>query len=120
MEDINFWKPPFRLSCGYGNVYDARGNFCFQFDFSSGDYKKDEEVQQKIIDILNDKTDKKIIKKLKIVDGYKIYMDGNPFITVRWWGYLTGHGAGALWLDHNLAKEIQDDFAIWIVDKLTK
>lgn len=118
MEDINFWKPPFRLSCGYGNVYDARGNFCFQFDFSSGDYKKDEEVQQKIIDILNDKTDKKIIKKLKIVDGYKIYMEDKPFIMIRGWGRLTG--MCAFHLDHDVARKIQDNFAIWILNKLTK
>ena len=118
MEDINFWKPPFRLSCVYGNVYDARGNFCFQFDFNSGDYKKDEEVQQKIIDILNDKTDKKIVKKLEIVDGYKIYMEDKPFITIRGWGRLTG--MCAFHLDHDVARKIQDDFAKWIVDKLTK
>ncbi len=116
MENINFWKPPFRLSCGY--VYDAKGNFCFQFTFDTGNYEKNEEVQQEIINILNDKTDKKIIKKLKIVDGYKIYMEDKPFIMIRGWGRLTG--MCAFHLDHDVARKIQDDFAEWILNKLTK
>lgn len=116
MQDITFWKPPFTLHFGY--AYDAQGDFCFQFTFDTGDYEKDEKVQQKIIDILNDKTDKKIIKKLKIVDGYKIYMEDNPFIMIRGWGHLTG--IGGLHLDHELAMKIQDDFALWILNKLTK
>lgn len=116
LENITFWKPPFRLSCGY--VYDSAGDFCFQFTFKTGDYDKDEEIQQKIIDILNDKIDKRITSKLEIVDGYKIYAWDNPFIMVRGWGHLTG--LSALHLDHDVAKKIQDDFAMWILNKLTK
>lgn len=122
MENIKFWKPPFKLYFSY--VYNSQDNegdqLCFMFDLDSWDYEKDLEIKEEVIEILNGKIDKKITSKLKIVDGYKIYMEDKPFITIRGWGYLTGHGAGALWLDHNLAKEIQDDFAKWIVDKLTK
>lgn len=85
------------------------------FDFVSCPY----EIKREVIDILNDKTDKKIASKLKIVDGYKIYMEDKPFITIRGWGYLTGCGGG-LSLDPDVAKKIKDDFAKWIIDKLTK
>lgn len=118
MENITFWNPPFERY--YRCVYDAEGDFCFRFTFESGDYDKDEEKQQTIIDILNDKTNRKLTNKLEIVDGYKIYMDGSPFIMIRGWGRLTGLGAGGLWLDHDVARKIQDDFAKWIVDKLKK
>lgn len=113
MEKITFWKPPFKkyFSCVYGN----EDQFCFMFDFDSCPY----EIKREVIDILNDKTDKKITAKLEIVDGYKIYMNDKPFITIRGWGYLTGCGGG-LWLDPEVAKKIQDDFAEWIIDKLTK
>ena len=83
------------------------------------DFEKDIEIKREVIDILNDKTDKKLTNKLEIVDGYKIYMNDKPFITIRGWGYLTGCGGG-LCLDPDTAKKIQDDFAKWIVDKLTK
>ena len=122
MENIKFWTPPFKLyfSYVYNNQDDESDQLCFMFDLDSWDYEKDLEIKEEVIEILNGKIDKKITSKLKIVDGYKIYMDGNPFITVRWWGYLTGHGAGALWLNHDVAKKIQDDFALWILNKLTK
>lgn len=113
MENVTFWNPPFKkyYSCVYGN----EDQFCFMFDFDSCPY----EIKREVIDILNDKTDKKIIKKLEIVDGYKIYMENKPFITIRGWGYLTGCGGG-LCLDPDVAKKTQDDFIKWIVNKLTK
>jgi hypothetical protein len=99
-------------------VYDNEGQFCFQFDFHTGDYDKDEEAQQKIVDILNDKITEKITAKMEIINGYQIYVNDNPFITIRGWGHLTG--IGALHLDHDVAMKIQDDFALWIVNKLKK
>ena len=117
MEKIKFWNPPFKkyYSCVYGN----EDQFCFMFDFDSWNYEKDIGIKREVIDILNDKTDKKITAKLEIVDGYKIYMNDKPFITIRGWGYLTECGGG-LCLDPDVAKKIQDDFVKWIVDKLTK
>ena len=84
------------------------------FDFDSCPY----EIKREVIDILNDKTDKKITAKMEIINGYQIYVNDNPFITIRGWGHLTG--IGALHLDHDVAMKIQDDFALWIVNKLKK
>ena len=55
----NIWKPPFTLK--YIFVFDNKGQPCFQFNFDTWDNKKNTEIQQEVIDILNDKTDKKII-----------------------------------------------------------
>ena len=89
------------------------------FDFETEDYEKDIEIKREVIDILNDKTNKKITAKLEIVDGYKIYMNDKPFITIRGWGYLTECGGG-LCLDPDVVKKTQDEFIKWIVNKLTK
>ena len=89
------------------------------FDFETEDYEKNLEIKEEVIEILNGKIDKKITSKLKIVDGYKIYMNNKPFITIRGWGYLTECGGGFS-LDPDVAKKTQDDFVKWIIDKLTK
>ena len=45
-------------------------------------------------------------------------MEDKPFIMIRGWGRLTG--MCAFHLDHDVARKIQDDFAEWILNKLTK
>lgn len=115
MENIYFWQPPFRQYSGC--VYDAYGNFCFQIDTETDEYANNK-LYQKIIAILNWESDEKINIPLKIVDGYRIVdKDDEPFITIRWWGHLTGCGGG-LCLDPEKAKQIQDNLALFIFNKL--
>lgn len=60
-----------------------------------------------------------MINTFKIIDGFQIYANGMLFITIRGWGRLTGCGNG-LCLHADKAREIQNNLAKWIVDKLTK
>lgn len=120
MENITFWTPPFKQGYEYSwYVYDNDNNFCFQIDVETLSIERDKEIYQKIIRILNGETNEKIIAKLTIVDWYKILLNDNiPFITIRGWGMLTwfwGYN-----LDAETASQIQDDFALWIVNKLKK
>lgn len=104
----NIWKPPFTLK--YIFVFDNKGQPCFQFNFDTWDNKKNIEIQQEVIDILNDKTDKKITSKLEVYDN-EIYMDDKPFITVQGMQLITGY-----YLDLATATNL----AKWICNKLTK
>lgn len=45
-------------------------------------------------------------------------MEDKPFIMIRGWGRLTS--IFGFHLDHDVARKIQDDFAEWILNKLTK
>ena len=56
-----------------------------------------------------------------ISDGCKIYNaeePSHPLIIVRGWGRLTGHGVGGNKLPEGVAKQIQDDFVHYIIEKL--
>ena len=48
-----------------------------------------------------------------------IYQDGLEFILIRGWGYLTGSSSYACGLEPEKAKEIQDNFAKFIIEKLS-
>jgi hypothetical protein len=97
----------------YGSqVYDQRDNFVFQFE------EVNEKNQQDILNILNGFQNPTVEHSFVNKDG-EIWMDGERhIITIRGWGNLTGTGA------HNLpedeAANIQDTFAAWIIEKLTK
>lgn len=97
----------------YGSqVYDQRDNFVFQFE------KINDDNQKEVIYILNDLQKPTIEHSFVNKDG-EIWMDDKRhIITIRGWGNLTGTGA------HNLPAEeaanIQDTFAAWIIEKLTK
>ena len=47
-----------------------------------------------------------------------IWVNNEPVMRIRGWGYLTGLGAHALGLDSNDAAKIQDEFAEYIVKSL--
>lgn len=112
MAELNFYKKPFTIIEGDNWVYDNIRNFVFQFDGVS------EELKQQVLDSLN--SDKAIpIKQLNLsfLAPIEILNNQKPFITIRGWGNLTGDGA------HNFppqkAQKIQDDFRIWLLEKLT-
>ena len=117
-----FYKQPFHKA-KYGNwVYDANSNFVFQFEHEY-DEKGNHvegciELEDKIIKSLNSETQEPMSElKLSLHDAIEIKNHGKLLILIRGWGNLTGVGA------HNLSTEkaskIQDDFAAWIIYKLT-
>lgn len=111
--ELIFYSRPFHIT-KYGSwVYDAKGNFVFQFEF------KDKELREKVIFSLN-AIDSEIVPDLKLnvgSDPNEIKNDNAPFITIRGWGNLTGTGANNF--DADKAVKIQDDFRDWIIYKLT-
>lgn len=48
-------------------------------------------------------------------DAPTILLKGEPFLVVRGWGQLKSDGVSP-----DDAMKIQDDFAAWVIDKLTK
>ena len=98
----------------YGTwVYDNKSNFVFQFEKVNENNRKD------ILDILNGVREPESIDHVFTYEDRYIVMDGErEIILIRGWGNLTGTGA------HNLPSEeaanIQDTFAAWIIEKLTK
>jgi len=100
MKTLNFYKQPFHRA-KYGSwVYDAKGNFVFQFEpiyDSNGNYEEGEiELQDKIIKSLNSKSLSVIENlNLKVGDGDPnfIYHNSRLLIVIRGWGNLTGIGA---------------------------
>lgn len=110
------WKDiyalPLNLESGIDWVFDAGGNFVFQFlaSFKQPDQKK------KIMYILNEKAESETKSIITHKDGY-ILADNTKIILIRGWGNLTGPGG------HNLSEEeaanVQDTFAEYIVERLS-
>lgn len=98
----------------YSQVYDSNDNFVFQFTFHSDKLK---EKAQLILSVING--DKNLESKdvsFKHSEGYILDNKEQKLILIRGWGNLTGCGA------HNLKPEIaaniQDTFADFIVERL--
>lgn len=54
-------------------------------------------------------------KKLNLdYDAPTIFLNGKPFLIVRGWGHLKAEG-----FSENDAIKIQDDFAKWVMDKIS-
>lgn len=98
----------------YGSwVYDAKGNFIFQFQSGGiGD-------KEKIINILNGELEEYNRQDIRGGDGLiEISSKGEwrELILIRGWGNLTGIGAHNL--DGDYAAKIQDSLQEYIVEKL--
>lgn len=125
--ELNFYTRPFRQA-KYGSwVYDAKGNFIFQFDEENefddkGNYTFGiKEFRQRVIQSLNclnhefiDNCEFTINSNSEI----EILKDGKLFITIRGWGNLTG--IGGFNFPAEKASKIQDDLRDWIIYKLNK
>lgn len=115
--ELNFYKQPFRNEYG-SRVYDAKNNFCFQFEIEFVENWK--KLWEKVMFSLNS-IEHEPIKELKLSINPKypiqILNNGKPFILIRGWGNLTGIGG------YNFSEEkatiIQDDFRDWIIYKLS-
>lgn len=114
------FKLPLRRT--YFKVFTATGQSAFDFPMQflfPNACLLSEKDQDDIISILNGK--KGFIEDIDL--SYRegvIYKQGQPFIVIRNWGYLTGKSEYALGLDIEEAKKLQIEFAEWIIDTLTQ
>lgn len=116
---------PLMVECGM--VFTSDGERAF--DFSNSFYDKDsfmitESSQEKIIKVINGAS-AEIQTDLKLdysANEAIIYTRANgrkqQFIVIRGWGHLIG--TGGLNLPEEDAIKIQDDFAAYIIEKLSK
>lgn len=121
MQELNFYTRPFHKAKYSGFVFDAKGNFVFQFE---GDYDEKgnhkegyRELTEDIIFALNDIDHKPLENlELELKNNIELYKDDKLFITIRGWGGLTGIGG------HNFTSEkavkIQDDFVKYFIYKV--
>jgi hypothetical protein len=116
--ELNFYKQPFRNEHGSW-IYDAKNNFCFQFEINFVENWK--KIWEQVMFSLNS-TEHEPIHELNLSinpnDPIQILNNGKPFILIRGWGNLTGVGG------YNFSEEkaivIQNDFRDWIIYKLSK
>lgn len=117
MTELNFYKQPFHKA-KYGTwVYEGKNNdFVFEFadEFPREDYEK-------VIFRLNalKKEDEPIPDYNLVYDNKSgmIKNNGVDFIEIRGWGNLTG--IGGYNFSGEKAAKIQDDFAEWLIERLT-
>lgn len=116
LEELTFqdlYKFPFHHAEFGSWVYDANGNFIFQFEFEGDSTRK------RIIDILNGDfipTKEREVKEDKGMILVKVEEEFKDMILIRGWGNLTG--TGAYNLDGEYAGKIQDTLSEFIVEKL--
>ena len=108
------WQDVFTLplrGTDYSWVYDANGQFVFEFILEN------DAINKNIIDCING-TDKFKGRQSDFVyqNGIIKIKNGISFIMIRGWGYLTG--TGGLNLSHEEASNIQDTFAEFIISRL--
>lgn len=81
-------------------------------------YNDDDEDSYLIVDIINGTIKSEFKHKITYDKNNAIILfDEVPKIMIRGWGHLTG--TGALNLSEEVAVKIQDDFAEYIIEKLT-
>ena len=108
---LEFYKLPFKSDFYDNWVYDANDNFIFQFE--------NPKHKSLVLETLNGHQNqylKVFTLTVSDKDPNKILNKGEPFITIRGWGNLTGAGHD---LEPEQAKDIQDDLRDWIMYKLT-
>lgn len=112
----------FPLKIEYMKVYTNDGNMAFDFYFNKniqGGTKPlviSESLRAELVGTINGTNNKTTEAPLSYKDGIIYHID-REFILMRGWGHLTGRGGG-LGLDVEVAMEIQDEFAQYIIDKL--
>lgn len=116
------WKLPLKFL--YSKALDAKSNMAFDFAshlLSEGPVAQiSKEDKQRLIDIVNG--DKEPVKSntYSYEDGWIMFhQDGQklPFLLIRGWGHLTG--SGGLNLQPETAGRLQDEFAQYIISRLT-
>lgn len=111
MKALEIYRPPFSSDGCF--IWSSNGVMSLML---ANHYSNEEEVLDKLAQILND--DAKPTKSRQYeYNAPEILQNGEAMFVVRGWGHLTG--GGAMNLDPNEAMKIQDEFAHWIIGKLT-
>lgn len=112
------WKFPLYYD-DMGKVWSLVGEMAFDFD----DASSKESLRMRITDCLNDEFDdfKMPAGTVLVYSEGDIFLsqveDKNRFISIRGWGHLTG--IGGLQVTARKAAEMQEEFANFIIKKLT-
>lgn len=116
----DYYKFPLSIweSCDI-KVFTEDDIMAFDFAFFIGDMEPAHnlrlEQKEKVVRIINGSDEKSNRQpNFSYKDG-TIYIDNIAFIVIRGWGHLTG----SLNLDSEKAREIQDEFAEYIIKKLS-
>lgn len=80
------------------------------------DVENFEQIMERVCNLLNEKVTTSKTPELTY-DAPEILLNGKPSLIVRGWGHLTG--VGGLNLPEEEAAKIQDEFAAWVISKLT-
>lgn len=109
----DIYKFPLHQDKYTGWVWDAAGNFVFQFEF------RGDELRAQFLDIINGE-DQFSNPDLSFshVEGIIGSNLGEDMIMIRGWGGLTGTGGHKLSADDAIS--VQDTFAEYIVERLNK
>lgn len=94
-------------------IYDKKYNQIIQYI-----QEIDEDDQQKILDKLNNKTDKKFEHKFEIIDNGYIAYNSQKLFLARGWGYLTG--TSGCNLNPEDAIKVQEQILKYIINKLNE
>jgi len=117
----------FPLHGDYGIIFTANGNRAFDFPMKMlhpNAFALSEESSVNVVRIINGEEGKPKTKLNLSYDPSKtmifIEVDNvkREFICIRGWGYLTG--TGGLKLSSDVAIRMQDEFANYIIEMLTK
>lgn len=104
------FQPPFRADGAF--IFSANGVMSLM---AADCWNYPDEMMARIATILNGESKPKGNPRIGLND-MEICINGDPLLTIRGWGYLTG--AGGLNLSIEEAEKIQSDFAHWVVDRL--
>lgn len=110
MKALEIYKPPFKSD----GIYIWSSNNVMAL-MNVSDYGCS--LIDKLADILNGKLAPSSSQNYEY-RAPEILLNGEVLLVVRGWGHLTG--AGGLNLDVDVANKIQDEFAEWVINKLSK
>ncbi len=110
MNFLDVYRPPFRADGPM--IYSSNGVLALMAE-NIAYYP--EQMMKRTVEILNGESESMGCPDVGCDNG-EIYVNGDPFLMVRGWGHLTG--VGALNLPVEEAAVIQDEFAVWVVEKI--
>lgn len=103
-----YFKLPFQIDPASIYIRDAEGHAVFNWLF------RDEGLKRQILEAIN--TESTLGLGEISISGGKIYINGQPMLLVRGWGYLTGIGGLHLPIDE--AIEVQDEVLKYVAARL--
>lgn len=110
MKITEIFKSPFRADGAY--IYSANGVMSLMAA-NCRNYPR--EMMKRVVQLLNGESKPKGCPDIGL-NGTEICVNGDPLLTVRGWGYLTG--PDGLNLSPEEAEKTQYEFAVWVVNRL--